>query len=55
MEIVIRCPRTGRDVRTGVWVDAATFARSEMTGNSVFCMYCGAVHRWDKADARLRE
>lgn len=54
-QVVIKCPRTGKWVPTGIDMDAASFAGANMSGNSFGpCPACGASHTWDKKDAKLK-
>lgn len=53
--IMIKCPKTGKPVPTGVVMDAASFATASLTGNRVKCPHCPETHRWDKKDAWLEE
>lgn len=52
---MIKCPKTGKPVPTGVVMDAASFATASLTGNRVKCPHCPETHRWDKKDAWLEE
>jgi endogenous inhibitor of DNA gyrase (YacG/DUF329 family) len=49
--ISIRCPTTGKPVDTGMSMEPESFYRSVLTGNSVRCPHCGALHIWSKAEA----
>jgi endogenous inhibitor of DNA gyrase (YacG/DUF329 family) len=49
--ISIRCPTTGKPVDTGMSMEAESFHRSVLTGNSVRCPHCGAQHIWSKREA----
>jgi endogenous inhibitor of DNA gyrase (YacG/DUF329 family) len=49
--ISIKCPATGKPVSTGMSMEAASFYRSVLTGNSVKCPHCGATHIWSKDEA----
>lgn len=53
--VTIMCPQTGRQVSTGLEVDAATF-RAMPIGQSVLrCWACGGEHSWSKRWATLCE
>ena len=49
--ISIKCPATGEPVSTGMSMEAASFYRSVLTGNSVKCPHCGHTHIWTKDEA----
>jgi endogenous inhibitor of DNA gyrase (YacG/DUF329 family) len=49
--ISIKCPATGEPVSTGMTLEAASFYRSVLTGNSVKCPHCGETHIWSKDEA----
>jgi endogenous inhibitor of DNA gyrase (YacG/DUF329 family) len=49
--IMIKCPKTGKDVATGIKMEKTDFDSSEMSGNSVKCPHCGDMHVWDKSQA----
>jgi len=51
--VKIKCPKTGRDVPTGIVMDLETFQSVTFTNNSVSCPYCGEAHVWSKPDAFL--
>ncbi|MCC6651283.1 MAG: hypothetical protein IT348_09075 [Candidatus Eisenbacteria bacterium] len=51
--VKIKCPKTGRDVPTGIVMDLDTFQSVTFTNNSVSCPYCGEAHVWSKPDAFL--
>ena len=53
--VMIKCPRSGGPVFTGIETDAATFARLPDSESRVFCPTCGSEHTWRKADAMLIE
>ena len=54
-KIMIKCPTTGKAVPTGMSMDAASFAGSTFSDNSVGCRECGQTHTWSKGDAFLDE
>lgn len=53
--IMIKCPKTGRDIPTGFSMDAENFATAVMSGNAIQCPVCHQMHTWDKKDAWLEE
>lgn len=50
--IVITCPKTGKDVSTGMAASKDAFASSDFRQNSFQCPDCHEMHTWDKKDAR---
>jgi hypothetical protein len=53
--IIITCPTTGQEVRTGLEMDEEAFDAATLTDNPVTCPACGQVHSWDISDARLAD
>jgi hypothetical protein len=53
--IAIYCPRTGREVSTGVECDREAFQRLRPLVMRMRCQACGSEHAWSKANARLVE
>jgi hypothetical protein len=53
--VIIRCPRSGRPVFTGIETDAAVFERLPDSESRVLCPACGSEHLWRKTDALLVE
>ena len=53
--IIIKCPKTQQDVRTGITMDKASFAAALFSNNSVRCPHCRDIHVWTKKDATLKE
>ncbi len=47
-KLMIRCPKTGLAIPTGIAMDPASFASSGMENNSTSCPACGGVHTWSK-------
>ena len=52
---MIKCPRTGRAIATGIGMSRDTFKTSTLTHNSVRCPACGQTHTWDKKDAWVQD
>jgi|SRR5205814_9859396 endogenous inhibitor of DNA gyrase (YacG/DUF329 family) len=52
-QVTIRCPRTGKNVPTGVAMDEESFKSATLKDNSVQCPHCGEMHTWQKKDAFL--
>src|SRR5213596_2219572 len=53
--VAIYCPRTGREVSTGVETDRDGFAKLRPIVTRMKCPACGSEHVWSKATARLVE
>jgi len=53
--IAIYCPRTGREVSTGVESDRDGFQKLRPLVMRMKCPACGSEHVWSKATARLVE
>jgi hypothetical protein len=54
--VMISCPMTGVEVRTGFAVDTDEYFRTAIyVGMGVRCPSCDDWHAWSKADAFLRE
>lgn len=53
--ITILCPRTGRQVSTGVEVDPAAFRAMPIRASIMRCWACGGEHSWSKRWATLSE
>ncbi len=52
--VVIQCPKTGKEVNTGVDLDSVSFEAAPLTNNKFQCPVCGEFHTWDKKDAKLK-
>ena len=46
--LMIRCPKTGVAIPTGIAMDPQSFATSGMSNNSSRCPACGETHVWSK-------
>src|SRR5262249_6439599 len=53
--VAIYCPRTGREVSTGVETDRDGFAKLRPIVQRMKCQACGSEHVWSKATARFVE
>lgn len=51
--VMVVCPNRKELLHTGIWMDAASFMASPMSGYSVFCPHCNTLHVWSKKDAIL--
>jgi hypothetical protein len=52
--LMIRCPKTGTPVDTGIELDQDTFKYLPKIQSFVTCPACGERHPWSKDDAWLR-
>jgi hypothetical protein len=52
--IVIRCPRTGSEVSTGVEIDADRFKTLPPIVSRMRCPACGSEHAWSKRSASFK-
>jgi endogenous inhibitor of DNA gyrase (YacG/DUF329 family) len=51
--VMIRCPKTGQDVPTGIDTDFRTFSGLPTTLARAHCPHCGRNHTWNKDAAWL--
>ena len=51
--ILVRCPKTGAKVSTGLGVDRYTFETLPEVPAEMRCARCGGVHRWTVSEAWL--
>ena len=49
--LMIRCPKTGRAVPTGKYVDFAAFRSSPVFFSRTHCPLCREMHEWFARDA----
>jgi hypothetical protein len=50
-QILIRCPKFGRAIATGLQTEKVKFASLGGIQFSVVCSACGKIHRWRQRDA----
>jgi hypothetical protein len=53
--ITILCPRTGKQVSTGIEIDRGHFERMRETRFTMSCWLCGGEHVWSKRWATFVE
>jgi hypothetical protein len=53
--VMIRCPKTGRAIPTGIEVDRAGFQSATVFFSRTFCPRCQTYHEWFAKDAWLSE
>jgi hypothetical protein len=53
--VMIRCPKTGRELSTGMETDRASFNRTPVFFGRTFCPTCRTHHEWFAKDAWVRE
>ena len=51
--VMVRCPTTGRELSTGVEMDAATFEQLPDIHSLIKCPVCGLDHTWSMREAWL--
>ena len=51
--VMVRCPSTGRELSTGVEMDADTFKRLPDIQSQIKCPICGLAHDWSTREAWL--
>ncbi len=49
--IMIRCPKTGREISTGRDVAAVAFRASPVFFSRTYCPFCRVLHEWFARDA----
>jgi hypothetical protein len=49
--VMIRCPKTGRAISTGIRADVATFHATPVFFSQVLCPVCQLTHEWFAKDA----
>jgi endogenous inhibitor of DNA gyrase (YacG/DUF329 family) len=54
-ELMIRCPKTGKPVTTGIHIDRARFRAMPVFFSSSYCPSCGTSHEWFARDAWMCE
>ena len=53
--VMIKCPRTGRDIPTGIVADRAAFNAAPVFFARAHCPLCRVEHEWFAADAWVCE
>jgi len=53
--VMIKCPRTGRDISTGFVADRASFNSAPVFFARVHCPVCRSEHEWFAGDAWVCE
>ena len=53
--LTIKCPRTGKDVSTGIDIDPDSYEKTPDTLAYTRCPHCGLEHAWWHRDAWLAE
>jgi DNA-directed RNA polymerase subunit RPC12/RpoP len=51
--LLIKCPKTGFDLSTGIQIDSATLARTPQVPSQTRCPHCGSEHFWMPREAIL--
>ena len=55
VNVMIKCPVTGKVVFTGMRIKEQSWADSVYSGNDFSCPACTQMHLWDKKDAFLQK
>jgi hypothetical protein len=53
--VMIKCPQTGREIRTGIKTDRQSFRRSAVFFARTYCSICRADHEWFAKEAWVHE
>jgi hypothetical protein len=53
--IMFRCPQTGREISTGLEIDAAHFKVSPVFFSRSYCPICRTEHEWFAQEAWVPE
>ena len=51
--VMVRCPTTGRELSTGIEIDAATFEHLPEIRSQIRCPICRLDHIWSTREAWL--
>ena len=54
-DVMIKCPETGKAVRTGMVADKDGFEDSVLDESTLQCPHCAKTRTWNKSDARFAE
>ncbi len=49
--LMIRCPKTGRAIFTGRYIESAVFRSSPVFFSRTYCPLCDVTHEWFAKDA----
>jgi len=53
--VMIKCPKTGREISTGITTDPVSFNSTPVFFASTYCPICRATHEWFAKDAWVCE
>ena len=53
--VMIRCPQTGREIRTGMTADRNTFHATPVFFARAYCPFCRTEHEWFAKEAWICE
>jgi hypothetical protein len=53
--VMIRCPKTGQAIRTGIVAERRAFAATPVFYSATFCPACRTKHEWFAKDAWVVE
>lgn len=53
--LLIKCPKSGRELSTGIQIEAPDVSRLPQVAGQTRCPHCGSVHFWLPREARWAE
>jgi hypothetical protein len=53
--IVIRCPKTGQEISTGIEIEEGELQRLPPVESRTYCLLCGDTHPWHPQHARVSD
>ena len=53
--LMIKCPRTGEEIYTGMTAERTSFAVTPVFFGVAFCAACGGTHDWFARDAWVQD
>ncbi|HEY7246682.1 MAG TPA: hypothetical protein VH678_22650 [Xanthobacteraceae bacterium] len=53
--VMVKCPQTGREIRTGMTADRDTFHTTPVFFALAYCPFCRTEHEWFAKDAWICE
>lgn len=53
--VMIKCPKTGREISTGITADRVRFNCTPVFFANTYCPICRTTHEWFAKDAWVRE
>ena len=53
--VMIKCPKTGREISTGITADRVRFSATPVFFSNTYCPICRTTHEWFAKDAWVCE